>query len=93
MYPEYTLMLSGSYKYLLTAKRNSFVGASHYVITYDTKNFLRRHPNCLGKLRSVLEQDEYSLFDQGENPKANPSSELIRAQHASILIVITILTN
>eukprot|EP00826_Nyctotherus_ovalis_P019816 TRINITY_DN1615_c0_g2_i1.p1 TRINITY_DN1615_c0_g2~~TRINITY_DN1615_c0_g2_i1.p1 ORF type:complete len:353 (-),score=79.01 TRINITY_DN1615_c0_g2_i1:300-1358(-) len=86
MYPEYKLMLSGNYKYILMAKQTAFVGGSHYVITYDAVNFERKNPNCLGKLRSFAGQSSYNLFDQGENPKTCSLPELIRAQHFSILI-------
>jgi len=78
---------------VLTGKKISFVGGSHYIITYDTKNFIRKDPNCIGKLRASLGLDKYNLFDQGENPKATPIHELIRTQHASMLIVQTLITN
>eukprot|EP00826_Nyctotherus_ovalis_P037140 TRINITY_DN3370_c0_g9_i2.p1 TRINITY_DN3370_c0_g9~~TRINITY_DN3370_c0_g9_i2.p1 ORF type:complete len:148 (-),score=10.19 TRINITY_DN3370_c0_g9_i2:516-959(-) len=87
MYPQYTLLLSGSYRYLLTAKKISIVGSSHYVITRSTKDFSRSNPECLGKLRSNKAQNEYSLFDTGENPNSKASPEHIRAQLGAILFV------
>jgi len=90
MHPHYTLLLSGSYKYLLSSKKISFIGSSHYVITRSTKEFSRSNPEYLGKLRSNETGNEYSIFDKGENPNTKVVPELIRSQLGAIIFVIFI---
>ncbi len=87
MYPKYELVLSGSYKHVLTAKRVSFVRSSHYVITIGACDFVRSSPECLGKLRSNSAGTEYNVFDHGENPDSSYPLSKIRTQLGSIIFV------
>jgi len=87
MYPKYELLLSGSYKYLISAKRVSFIRSAHYVITMSNFNFTRQCPECLGKLRSNSSGTEYNIFDHGENPDSKSPSDKVRVQFGSIVFV------
>jgi len=87
MYPKYALVISGCYKYLLSAKKVSFLKSAHYIITLSKKDFYRGHPEFIGKLRSNGSGNEYNIFDNGENPSTKLSLDKIRTQLGSIIFV------
>lgn len=85
MYPRYELSLCGSDISLLISEKKQILRSAYYMIATDIKDLSRDSPGYLGKIRSNVIGNEFSLFGQGENPKTRLPAEQIRTQHAAII--------
>ena len=76
-HPKYYLYLSDGWDFLLAAKKRAGNKTANYMITMDQKNFDKKSPLYLSKVRSNFMGTEFHMYDTGLNPgdrKANPSN-------------------
>lgn len=68
-FPRYSLYLEEGQRFLLSAQRRKGSKTSNYVISTNQEEPLRQGPTYLGKLRSNLVGTEFTVYDDGCNPK------------------------
>lgn len=68
-FPRYSLFLEEGQRFLLSAQRRKGSKTSNYVISTNQEEPLREGPTYLGKLRSNLVGTEFTVYDDGCNPK------------------------
>jgi len=69
LWPKYNLVLSDSNKFLLAGKKSTGAATSKYVISTDS-NLMEKSPvGYLGKVRSNFLGTEFTIYDNGKNPK------------------------
>ena len=69
MYPEYCLYLKQGDRFLLCSKKRSKNKTSNYLISMQRGDLDRYGPNYLGKVRSNWLGTEFTVYDDGGNPK------------------------
>ena len=79
-YPRYHIYLTSGFKYLMSAKKRSCNNTSNYLITMNKNEFSKTNPGFLGKVRSNFLGTEFTLFDNGENPKKIKTRDKARSQ-------------
>ncbi|KUF94190.1 Dihydroorotase [Phytophthora nicotianae] len=70
MFPEYCLYMKEGDRFLLTAKKRPKNRTSNYLISLQRGDLLRRgSDNYVGKLRANFLGTEFTIYDNGSNPK------------------------
>ena len=69
LYPKYYMYMSNGLKYLMAGKKAAFNKTSNYVVSMHRKDFSKDLPSYLGKVRSNFLGTEFTLYDNGVNPK------------------------
>lgn len=88
IYPTYELTLKENSQFLLAARKRPKNKTSNYIISRDPQTIDRNdHQSYVGKLRSNFVGTEFTMFDNGINPKnANQNDDnIIRKELCSIL--------
>ena len=68
-WPRYTLSLSATNQFLLTGKKRGANKTSNYMISMDQEKIDKKSAGYLGKVRSNFLGTEFSIYDNGLNPK------------------------
>jgi tubby-related protein 1 len=66
--------LSEGYTFLLAGKKRPNNKTSNYLVSMSQKELNVKSPNYLGKLRSNFLGTEFTLYDNGYNPKKRGSN-------------------
>lgn len=74
-HPKYTLTLSEGDRFLLNGKKRSGNKTSNYMITLDQDNLKKKGKGYLGKVRANFMGTEFSVFDNGVNPKESTKGQ------------------
>jgi tubby-related protein 1 len=70
MFPEYCLYMKEGDRFLLTAKKRPKNRTSNYLVSLQRGDLLRRgSDNYVGKLRANFLGTEFTIYDNGSNPK------------------------
>mmetsp|Transcript_7598 Transcript_7598/g.19667 ORF Transcript_7598/g.19667 Transcript_7598/m.19667 type:complete len:538 (-) Transcript_7598:993-2606(-) len=69
MYPSYYLYLKDGDRFLLAARRRKKSKSSNYLISTNREDLSRDSNNYFGKVRSNFVGTEFTVFDNGVNPK------------------------
>lgn len=69
LYPVYQLFLKEGDRFLLAAKKRPKQKTSNYLISMDARDLSRGSPSFVGKLRSNFVGTEFTVYDDGVNPK------------------------
>lgn len=82
--PVYHQKLSAEDTYLMTAKKRGFNKTSNYVISSSPKEFDKKSPFCVGKLRSNFFGTEFNAYSKGKNPTKCKDANQWRSHFATI---------
>lgn len=76
-YPKYHVGLSNGFQYLMSARKKGFNKSSNYCISLNQADPAKQDVNNLGKVRSNFMGTEFTIYDNGKNPKkANHMDEM-----------------
>ena len=79
-YPKYHVHLSSGYRYLLSAKKESYNKTSNYRISMDKSNFDNKSAGYLAKVRSNFLGTEFHVYDKGMNPEKAKQLSQVRSE-------------
>ncbi|XP_008052881.1 tubby-related protein 1 [Carlito syrichta] len=94
MYPSYFLHLDTEKKvFLLAGRKRKRSKTANYLISSDPTNLSRGGENFIGKLRSNLLGNRFTVFDNGQNPQRGGSSnvESLRQELAAVIYETNVL--
>lgn len=83
--PKYTLVLSDGERFLLNGKKRGGNKTSNYMVTLDQDGLKKKGKGFLGKVRANFMGTEFTIYDQGENPKKTKDVNQIRREMAAVL--------
>ncbi|CAM9864478.1 unnamed protein product [Chrysoparadoxa australica] len=69
LFPEYSVYLKDSEKFLMCSKKRPNNRTSNYLISMKEGDHNREGPNYLGKVRANFVGTDFQIFDHGVNPK------------------------
>ncbi|XP_058525758.1 tubby-related protein 1 [Ochotona princeps] len=89
MYPSYFLHLDTEKKvFLLAGRKRKRSKTANYLISSDPTNLSRGGENFIGKLRSNLLGNRFTVFDNGRNPQRGGSSADVASLRQELAAVI-----
>ncbi|XP_053459691.1 tubby-related protein 1 [Nycticebus coucang] len=94
MYPSYFLHLDTEKKvFLLAGRKRKRSKTANYLISSDPTNLSRGGENFIGKLRSNLLGNRFTVFDNGQNPQRGGSSDVgsLRQELAAVIYETNVL--
>nr|XP_045246661.1 tubby-related protein 1 isoform X7 [Macaca fascicularis] len=94
MYPSYFLHLDSEKKvFLLAGRKRKRSKTANYLISSDPTNLSRAGENFIGKLRSNLLGNRFTVFDNGQNPQRGYSTNVasLRQELAAVIYETNVL--
>ncbi|XP_014441649.1 tubby-related protein 1 isoform X2 [Tupaia chinensis] len=94
MYPSYFLHLDTEKKvFLLAGRKRKRSKTANYLISSDPTNLSRGGENFIGKLRSNLLGNRFTVFDNGQNPQRGGSASVasLRQELAAVIYETNVL--
>ncbi|PNJ88784.1 tubby-related protein 1 isoform X2 [Pongo pygmaeus] len=94
MYPSYFLHLDTEKKvFLLAGRKRKRSKTANYLISSDPTNLSRGGENFIGKLRSNLLGNRFTVFDNGQNPQRGYSTNVasLRQELAAVIYETNVL--
>ncbi|XP_069344462.1 tubby-related protein 1 isoform X2 [Eulemur rufifrons] len=94
MYPSYFLHLDTEKKvFLLAGRKRKRSKTANYLISSDPTNLSRGGDNFIGKLRSNLLGNRFTVFDNGQNPQRGGGSDVgsLRQELAAVIYETNVL--
>ncbi|XP_023068390.2 tubby-related protein 1 isoform X2 [Piliocolobus tephrosceles] len=94
MYPSYFLHLDSEKKvFLLAGRKRKRSKTANYLISSDPTNLSRGGENFIGKLRSNLLGNRFTVFDNGQNPQRGYSTNVasLRQELAAVIYETNVL--
>ncbi|XP_063669335.1 tubby-related protein 1 [Pan troglodytes] len=94
MYPSYFLHLDTEKKvFLLAGRKRKRSKTANYLISIDPTNLSRGGENFIGKLRSNLLGNRFTVFDNGQNPQRGYSTNVasLRQELAAVIYETNVL--
>ncbi|XP_055463192.1 tubby-related protein 1 [Psammomys obesus] len=94
MYPSYFLHLDSEKKvFLLAGRKRKRSKTANYLISSDPTNLSRGGENFIGKLRSNLLGNRFTVFDNGQNPQrgGGVDVESLRQELAAVVYETNVL--
>uniref|UniRef100_A0A8C6CV38 Tubby-like protein n=1 Tax=Moschus moschiferus TaxID=68415 RepID=A0A8C6CV38_MOSMO len=94
LYPSYFLHLDTEKKvFLLAGRKRKRSKTANYLISSDPTNLSRGGENFIGKLRSNLLGNRFTVFDNGQNPHRGGSTEVgsLRQELAAVIYETNVL--
>nr|XP_021485280.1 tubby-related protein 1 [Meriones unguiculatus] len=88
MYPSYFLHLDSEKKvFLLAGRKRKRSKTANYLISSDPTNLSRGGENFIGKLRSNLLGNRFTVFDNGQNPQRGGGVDVERLRQELAAVV------
>ncbi|XP_068413518.1 tubby-related protein 1 isoform X1 [Eschrichtius robustus] len=94
LYPSYFLHLDTEKKvFLLAGRKRKRSKTANYLISSDPTNLSRGGENFIGKLRSNLLGNRFTVFDNGQNPHRGGSTDVgsLRQELAAVIYETNVL--
>ncbi|XP_054554123.1 tubby-related protein 1 [Talpa occidentalis] len=94
LYPSYFLHLDTEKKvFLLAGRKRKRSKTANYLISSDPTNLSRGGENFIGKLRSNLLGNRFTVFDNGQNPKRRGGADVgsLRQELAAVIYETNVL--
>ncbi|KAM5262672.1 tubby-related protein 1 [Ctenodactylus gundi] len=94
MYPSYFLHLDTEKKvFLLAGRKRKRSKTANYLISSDPTNLSRGGDNFIGKLRSNLLGNRFTVFDDGQNPQRGGGGDVssLRQELAAVIYETNVL--
>ncbi|KAB0361881.1 hypothetical protein FD754_006037 [Muntiacus muntjak] len=94
LYPSYFLHLDSEKKvFLLAGRKRKRSKTANYLISSDPTNLSRGGENFIGKLRSNLLGNRFTVFDNGKNPHRGGSTDVgsLRQELAAVIYETNVL--
>ncbi|XP_068817061.1 tubby-related protein 1 isoform X1 [Capricornis sumatraensis] len=94
LYPSYFLHLDTEKKvFLLAGRKRKRSKTANYLISTDPTNLSRGGENFIGKLRSNLLGNRFTVFDNGQNPHRGGSTDVgsLRQELAAVIYETNVL--
>ncbi|XP_060045665.1 tubby-related protein 1 isoform X2 [Erinaceus europaeus] len=94
LYPSYFLHLDTEKKvFLLAGRKRKRSKTANYLISSDPTNLSRGGENFIGKLRSNLLGNRFTVFDNGQNPHRGGSADMgsLRQELAAVIYETNVL--
>lgn len=85
--------MTNAYKYLMSGKKAAFNKTSNYVVSMDRSDFSKDKSNYLGKCRSNFLGTEFTLYDDGVNPKKVKANQQVRKELGGVFYESNIMGN
>lgn len=92
LFPLYHVFMKDGDRFLLAAKKRSKQRTSNYLISSNKDDLSRTGPNFVGKLRSNFVGTEFTVYNNGVNPKdAGGDTDRLRTELALVTYASNVL--
>jgi hypothetical protein len=91
MYPEYEIFLEKGDCFLMVAKKRSNNKTSNYLISSQQDELDKNSTSYLGKVRGNFVGTEFTIYDNGVNPKKVKADDVVRNELGVILYASNVL--